>query len=200
MKKLVAGVVASLSALSLTIAYPVVVSANTSNVTPQSISVSSEVIVAQGTLQDLFQSSTLTQSEKDQIVSSLLQLIPPQERTSFRIGTRSVFTSSFGISSVASTNAGRYFTSSQKFTHAQVVKIAKAGGNLTSVTSILASILGVHSLQAGFGMSLLSAIYSDYYGNFQTAAANGWGIKITLTIDSYVPTSAGMSWSISYIK
>ena len=88
------------------------------------------------------------------------------------------------------TPRGRYIKSHKDFSKAQVVKISQHGYATQGIAALLPGPL----------KAAASLVYGSYYNYFHTAASKGWGVRITLTVDSYVPTSAGMSWSISYIK
>ncbi|KRL13703.1 hypothetical protein [Schleiferilactobacillus perolens] len=137
-------------------------------------------VVAQKTLQQLAEASPLPTTEKAQITRQIIEASLQARNVS-------------SLYSVNSVTAGRYFKSYTTLSRAQVKAIAKEGDPVTKLTSFLSLSGNLFAVSAAF-------IYGSYYGYFTTAAINGWGIKITLTIDSYVPTSAGMSWSISYVK
>jgi hypothetical protein len=149
-------------------------------------------VVAENTLQELLDASTLTQAEKDRLESQILQDAARYLPKSTIVGPKS--TRGIGLMSAT---AGRYFKSYTDLSHAQVVKVANSGNKVNTLITILGAVTG--SKYSPF-VGAASIIYGSYYNYFQTAAANGWGIRITLTIDSYVPTSMGMSWSISYRK
>lgn len=85
----------------------------------------------------------------------------------------------------------RYYTSSKKFSKAQVKKIAAQGNKANFISYFISAV------PASLAFSVIA---TNYYGPFQTAAKHGWGIKITMKIDSYQPTTASTSYSFSYIK
>lgn len=120
-------------------------------------------------------SSTVTLAEVSSLSASQKQVILEETLAAFRSRP---------------TPRGRYFKSHKVFSRAQVAKISQRGYTSQALAALLPG-----PLKAG-----ASLIYGSYYKQFHTAARNGWGVRITLTVDSYNPTSTGMSWSASYVK
>ena len=131
----------------------------------------SEVIhVETSTVQEVIDKSSLTPLEKVSLSESMMQQ------------AKKLLSSDM--------YKARYYRSSEVFSKAKVKKMAKEGKTVSKFTALLPSKLKLAA----------RVIYGSYYARFKTAAKHGWGVKVTLTIDSYTQTTAGMSYSFSYIK
>jgi len=111
------------------------------------------------------------------------------------LAEKSVVTNTFlrGLKSEFNTRSmprSRYYTIHQDLSRSQIKKIANSGNKVTTLVGYLPGAIGT---SAGL-------IYGNYYGMFTTAAINGWGIRITITSDSYNPTSTGTTFKVSYLK
>ena len=91
----------------------------------------------------------------------------------------------------------RYYKTTTTYSAAACKKIVKEGNASRDAAVDAISEFGRGGKLAA---ATLKVLYALYDGRFATAANNGWGLKVTLTIDSYNPTSTGMAWSYSYIK
>lgn len=122
------------------------------------------------TLQELIDTSNLTQEEKIVVTNSFLNYLSNQ------------------MESQAMTRS-RYYTIHQDLSNSKVKKIVNSSNPIQLLSGFIP--------YAGVPLSI---IYYNYYNMYSTAAMNGWGIRITITSDSYNPTSTGTTFKISYLK
>lgn len=123
------------------------------------------------TLQTMLDNSNMSISDKITTTNTFLT------RLKYEFNTRSMPRS-------------RYYTIHQDLSRTQVKKIANSGNKVATLGGLLPGSIGI---SAGL-------IYGNYYGMFTKAAINGWGIRITITSDSYNPTSTGTTFNVSYLK
>lgn len=58
-------------------------------------------------------------------------------------------------------------------------------------------IIGIINAEAGVALTIANMIFGS---PIDTAAKNGWGLKIYFVADKYNPTSSGMRWEYEYVK
>lgn len=123
-------------------------------------------------LEELMDESGLSYSEKAALTNEVLDSIKEQARTGIMLRSR-------------------YYTIHQDLSNAQVKKVVNSADSISTLKKIIPN----KAIQAVVG-----AIYSNYYSMYRTAASKGWGIRITITSDSYNPTSTGTTFNVSYLK
>ncbi len=123
------------------------------------------------TLQQLVDSSNLNDKVKNQVINNELAQVKKQMNAEG-----------------AQTRVGKS-TTSKTLTNSQVKKVYNSSKPYTTLAGFIPKTYGVVGL-----------IYSNYYGKFEKAAMNGWGLKITITSNPNNPTSTGTTFSVSYVK
>jgi uncharacterized protein YeaC (DUF1315 family) len=97
----------------------------------------------------------------------------------------------------------RYYHFTYKISAKHVKKLAKTNKKVISTASGiagLASLFGVSPSSGKYIAAAAIALYGSYWWQVKTAASHGWGLRVKLTVDSYTPTTAGMKWTVSYVK
>lgn len=110
------------------------------------------------TLQSMLDNSNMNTAEKIVVTNSFLNGLKDEFNTRFM-------------------PRSRYYTIRQDLSKEQVKKVANSGNKIATLGGLLPGSIGT---SAGL-------IYGNYYGMFTTAAINGWGIRISITSDSYNP-------------
>lgn len=88
----------------------------------------------------------------------------------------------------------RYFRIHKDISAKDVKKIARSSRKADTFMDILGDI------HDSLILDVYQHIFDLYYNKFRIAARHGWGIRITITTNSYDDTSTGTSFSLSYIK
>lgn len=95
----------------------------------------------------------------------------------------------------------RYYYLTYKLSAKEVKKMSGYTGAAGTVISNVAAIIGNKYGKAGKYVTVASAmLYGSYWWQVTRASINGWGLKVTLKVDSYTPTTSGMAWTVTYVK